>query len=59
MLETDSPYLSPEPNRKTINEPSKIGQIFEFTSSLFDDDKNNLKDSIYHNSIKFFNLEIS
>lgn len=59
MLETDSPYLSPEPNRKAINEPSKIGQIFEFTSSLFDDDKNNLKDSIYHNSIKFFNLEIS
>ena len=59
MLETDSPYLSPEPNRKTVNEPSKIGQIFEFTSSLFDDDKNNLNDSIYHNSIKFFNLEIS
>ena len=34
LLETDSPYLSPEPNRGKINEPSNIKYIAEKLSDI-------------------------
>lgn len=35
VLETDSPYLSPEPYRGCQNEPANILAIAEFLSSLY------------------------
>lgn len=34
LLETDSPYLSPEPKRGTKNEPQNVRYIAEFISSI-------------------------
>ena len=59
MIETDSPYLSPEPNRKSINEPSRINDILEFISSLIDYDYDDLKDTVFYNSRRFYNLSMS
>ena len=36
MLETDSPYLSPEPVRGRTNEPAHLRHIGDFASELFD-----------------------
>ena len=38
ILETDSPYLSPEPNRKSKNEPYRVRIIIGFLKSIFEDD---------------------
>ena len=59
MLETDSPYLSPEPNRKRMNEPSKIYDIFEFLVYLLDCESDELQNSIFRNSKEFYKLDIS
>ena len=59
MIETDSPYLSPEPNRKSINEPSRIHDILEFISSLIDYDYDDLRDTVHCNSRRFYNLSMS
>ena len=34
LLETDSPYLSPEPLRGTVNEPANVKIIAEFIANL-------------------------
>ena len=59
MLETDSPYLSPEPNRRSINEPYRINDIFEFISLHLDYKPNDLRDAIFRNATKFFKLNLS
>jgi TatD DNase family protein len=35
MLETDAPYLSPEPVRGTTNEPANVAHIARFAADLF------------------------
>jgi TatD DNase family protein len=34
MLETDSPYLAPEPKRGKLNEPAYTSHIAEFIAEL-------------------------
>lgn len=43
LLETDSPYLTPEPNRGKTNEPKYIKDIAEYIAELKNTDINNVK----------------
>lgn len=56
MLETDSPYLTPEPNRKYINEPSNIPKISQFISKLFSISQDDVEKITCSNTKIFFNL---
>ena len=56
ILETDSPYLSPEPNRKSKNEPSRVKEILGFLESIFEDDCQQMEELIRMNTEEFFML---
>jgi TatD DNase family protein len=56
ILETDSPYLSPEPDRKSKNEPCRAKQILGFLESIFEDDCQQIEEIIRMNTEEFFKL---
>jgi TatD DNase family protein len=53
VCETDSPWLSPWPNRSKKNEPANVIAIVEYISNLLKNDK---KSIIFNNSVELFNL---
>ena len=53
MIETDSPYLAPEPVRGKINEPANITHTLEFMAKLFNLNK---EDMGVKTSSNFFRL---
>ncbi|MDA7756345.1 TatD family hydrolase [Opitutales bacterium] len=56
MLETDSPYLTPEPNRRDRNEPSSIPKIAQFISNILGISENDVERIIYSRTKTFFNI---
>lgn len=56
MLETDSPYLSPEPLRGKPNEPAHVAHIAAFAASLFDVSPQELAEITTRNAIAFYGL---
>ena len=57
LIETDSPYLTPTPFRwKEENEPIFIKYILEKIIELRNENRTEIKNTIYKNSIKFFKL---
>jgi len=57
MIETDSPYLSPAPERGKENLPTKIRFVLDMLTSLRQENKEELETTIYKNSYKFFGIE--
>ena len=58
MLETDSPYLSPEPNRGKINEPSHIIHTLKHISALKDQNVDEFAKITSNNFFRLFNLKL-
>ncbi len=56
ILETDSPYLSPEPVRGTHNEPANIKFIAEFLAKLYDTDIKEIEEKTNKNIQKIFHI---
>jgi len=56
ILETDSPYLSPEPMRGKENEPSNLALIGEYTSGIFDVKKEDLALQSFLNTNRFYGV---
>ncbi|MFP6901968.1 MAG: TatD family hydrolase [Opitutales bacterium] len=57
MLETDSPYLSPEPVRGKPNEPANLRHIAEFCAALFNTDLESLSCRTTVNAKAFYGLD--
>ena len=57
MLETDSPYLTPEPNRREQNEPSNLRQISQYISSILGVSEKEIGEFTSLNTQRFFNLD--
>ena len=57
MLETDSPYLSPEPVRGQPNEPAHLHHIAAFCAALFNTDLENLSCRTTANAKAFYGLD--
>jgi len=57
IIETDSPYLSPEPFRKEKNEPQKLLEIVIFISKCLKVKREDLEKASYFNTIEFFKFE--
>lgn len=56
VLETDSPFLTPEPFRGTLNEPSKIVFVLKKMAELLNRDPEELGEEIYQRSLKIYNI---
>ena len=59
MLETDSPYLTPEPVRGTPNEPANVAHIARFAASLFGVEEAEIERCTTANAIEFYQLNPS
>lgn len=56
IVETDAPYLAPEPVRGTRNESKNIKYVIEKLSEIKDVDVKTLQNILYDNSIKLFRI---
>lgn len=57
LLETDSPYLSPEPLRGTKNDPTNLKYVIEFLANIKGLDKELVQNTLNQNAIQFFDLK--
>ena len=58
ILETDSPYLSPEPHRGKTNEPAYVAEIGKKCALLLDEPLMELSQKLAENTRKFFGLSV-
>ncbi len=58
VLETDSPYLAPEPHRGKKNEPQYLNLIAQKIANLKDIDIDKVTTQTGHNAIQLFDLNI-
>ncbi len=56
MLETDAPYLSPEPCRGKPNEPAYLQHTAQFCAKLFKISLEELAEATTRNAVEFFSL---
>lgn len=59
LLETDSPFLTPEPLRGRRNEPSYVKIIYDFVAKILNWDMNYLKYQINNNFLKIFKHQLN
>ena len=57
VLETDSPYLSPEPYRGKKNGPQNIYHIAKYLADLFDTDLKKVEEITSKNATSLFDLK--
>lgn len=57
LIETDSPYLTPVPNRGKRNEPKFVKYVAEYISELRDLPLSEIIENTRNNTIKLFNLK--
>ena len=57
MIETDSPYLAPEPVRGRRNEPQNVAHICRFIAQLRDMDAQALCDATRENGMRFYGIK--
>ena len=58
LIETDSPYLSPEPNRGKVNEPSQIIYTLKHISKIKNETEENIALVTSNNFSRLFNVSI-
>ena len=56
LVETDSPYLSPEPLRGKVNSPLNVKYVAKYISNLKNIDLDNLSEQTSKNFKNFFNI---
>lgn len=57
VIETDSPYLTPEPNRGIMNEPAHVVYVLKKIAELKDVDISSLSSRIRTNSMNLYEIE--
>ena len=56
VIETDSPYLAPEPYKGSLNDSSNLPIILEKLSEYLEVEREELARILYENSIRFFKI---
>ena len=57
LIETDSPYLAPHPNRGKRNEPAYVKLVAEQIAALRDMSYEDVARATTENALKFFRIE--
>ncbi len=58
LLETDSPYLAPEPHRGRRNEPAFLARVFDVTAQAFGLSAGSWSEQIQRNQRDLFGIDI-
>lgn len=58
LVETDSPFLSPEPFRGKSNNPSRTFYVLDKIFSLRNEENEEIEKQIFENSLRFYGLDI-
>ncbi|MCB9892328.1 MAG: TatD family hydrolase [Planctomycetes bacterium] len=58
MIETDAPFLSPQPERGRRNEPALLRHTFGTLSTVRDEDPERLAAALYANTAAFFRISV-
>lgn len=58
LVETDSPFLSPEPFRGKQNNPSRTFYVLEKIFSLRDEENEEIENQIFENSLRFYGVDL-
>lgn len=56
LIETDAPFLAPQPVRGQINEPANIRFVFEKLCEIRPEDRQAIENALYQNSCTFYSL---
>ncbi|MBT3636473.1 MAG: TatD family hydrolase [Opitutae bacterium] len=56
MIETDSPYLAPEPKRGKVNEPAFLRHLGQFAAKLFDVTEDFLAERTFERTCDFYGV---
>jgi TatD DNase family protein len=56
MIETDAPYLAPDPHRGKVNEPAYLPYVAEACAALFGADLNTFRSQIAANTERFYGI---
>ena len=56
LIETDSPWLAPVPQRGKTNEPLFVKHVFEVLCSIRPEDPNAIAETLWKNSCRVYNL---
>ncbi len=54
LIETDSPFLAPSPNRGALNTPAQVANILRFVAELRDVSSDYLADRVTENALRLF-----
>ena len=57
VIETDAPYLPPEPLRGTINSSKNLPIVLNKLAEYKKTDVEKLSEIVYRNSLEFFNIK--
>ena len=57
LLETDSPFLSPQVVRGSINEPAHTRYILDRLCELRTENSEEIENTVYENSLRFYGIE--
>lgn len=57
LIETDSPFLAPQPVRGQVNEPANTRFVLDKIDELRPESREVLEEQIFKNSLKFYQLE--
>jgi TatD DNase family protein len=58
LIETDCPFLAPEPHRGKQNEPSFLQHTAKFIEEFFAGSCSSILDKIFANTVRFFSLDL-
>ena len=56
LVETDSPYLAPVPNRGKRNEPANVVHVLERVAAVRGEDAASLAEATYRNACRFYGI---
>ncbi|HBF44962.1 MAG TPA: hypothetical protein DDW16_05045 [Clostridiales bacterium] len=57
LVETDSPYMSPEPLRGTVNTPLNVPIIVKKMSTIYEKSEEEMKSILYENACRFYRIK--
>jgi TatD DNase family protein len=60
VVETDAPYLTPEPHRRRVrrNEPAFVGAVLQRVAEVRGDDPEELAHSVYANTCRLYRIPL-
>lgn len=59
LVETDAPFLAPEPVRGTVNESANVAHVLERLKTYREEDGDTVEKTVFENSLRFYQISPS